>query len=42
MAGALTNAPQICEDAVREYQSIKQFLALQPGLEATVAAFSKK
>ena len=39
-AGALTNALRICEDAVREYQSVKQFLALQPGLAATVAAFT--
>ena len=36
--GALTNAPQICEDAAREYQSVKQFLALQPGLVETAAA----
>ena len=39
-AGALTNAPKICEDALREYQSVKQFLATQPGLAATMAALS--
>jgi len=37
-AGALTNAPKTCEDALREYAAIKQFLATQPGLEATIAA----
>jgi HPt (histidine-containing phosphotransfer) domain-containing protein len=37
-AGTLTNAAQICEDARREYQTVKQFLATQPGLAATIAA----
>ncbi len=37
-AGTLTNAPPICEDARREYQAVKQFLATQPGLAATMAA----
>ncbi len=37
-AGTLTNASRICEDALREYQAVKQFLALQPGLAATAAA----
>jgi signal transduction histidine kinase/HPt (histidine-containing phosphotransfer) domain-containing protein len=39
-AGALTNATKICEDAVREYSAVKKFLATQPGLAATMAAFS--
>jgi len=39
-AGALTNAPKTCEDAVREYAAIKRFLATQPGLEATIAAIA--
>jgi HPt (histidine-containing phosphotransfer) domain-containing protein len=37
-AGTLTNALPICEDARREYQAVKQFLAAQPGLAATMAA----
>jgi signal transduction histidine kinase/HPt (histidine-containing phosphotransfer) domain-containing protein len=37
-AGELTNAGPICEDAQREYQAVKQFLAAQPGLVATMAA----
>jgi signal transduction histidine kinase/DNA-binding LytR/AlgR family response regulator len=37
-AGTLTNAVQICEDARREYQEVKQFLAAQPGLAATIDA----
>jgi hypothetical protein len=37
-AGALTDAPTICQDAQREYQSVKQFLATLPGLAATMAA----
>ena len=37
-AGALTNATKICEDAVREYSSVKKFLAIQPGLAVTMAA----
>jgi HPt (histidine-containing phosphotransfer) domain-containing protein len=37
-AGELTNAGPICEDAQREYQAVKQFLAAQPGLAATMAA----
>jgi signal transduction histidine kinase/HPt (histidine-containing phosphotransfer) domain-containing protein len=36
-SGTLTNAGRICEDAQREYQSVKQFLATQPGLAATMA-----
>ena len=39
-AGALTNAPQICEDAEREYPAVQKFLATQPGLAATVGSFS--
>ena len=39
-AGALTNATKICEDAVREYSSVKKFLATQPGLAVTMAAVS--
>jgi signal transduction histidine kinase/HPt (histidine-containing phosphotransfer) domain-containing protein len=39
-AGALTNATKICEDAAREYAAVKQFLATQPGLAATMAAIS--
>jgi signal transduction histidine kinase/HPt (histidine-containing phosphotransfer) domain-containing protein len=39
-AGALTNAIQICDDAGREYSAVKQFLATQPGLAATIAAVS--
>jgi signal transduction histidine kinase/HPt (histidine-containing phosphotransfer) domain-containing protein len=39
-AGALTNAAKICEDAAREYSSVKKFLAAQPGLAATIAAIS--
>ncbi|MDD5140503.1 MAG: response regulator [Verrucomicrobiales bacterium] len=39
-AGALTNAHGICEDALREYAAVKRFLATQPGLAETVAAFS--
>jgi HPt (histidine-containing phosphotransfer) domain-containing protein len=35
-SGTLTNAGRICEDAQREYQSVKQFLAMQPGLAATM------
>jgi signal transduction histidine kinase/HPt (histidine-containing phosphotransfer) domain-containing protein len=38
-AGALTNAAQICEDVAREFQAVKKFLAAQPGLAATMAAF---
>jgi len=37
-AGTLTNAGPIWEDARREYQAVKQFLATQPGLAATMAA----
>ena len=37
-AGTLTNAVQICEDARREYEAVKKFLAAQPGLAATMAA----
>jgi HPt (histidine-containing phosphotransfer) domain-containing protein len=39
-AGALTNAPSICEDAGREYAAIKVFLATQPGLAESVATAS--
>ncbi|HEX3857306.1 MAG TPA: response regulator [Verrucomicrobiae bacterium] len=39
-AGALTNAAKICEDAAREYSSVKKFLAAQPGLAATMAIIS--
>jgi len=28
----LTNAAQVCEDAVREFEQIKKFLAAQPAL----------
>ena len=37
LAGTLTNASQICEDAVREYLAVKKFLAAQPGLAAMIA-----
>ena len=37
-AGTLTDATAICEYAQREFQSVKQFLAAQPGLAATLAA----
>jgi signal transduction histidine kinase/HPt (histidine-containing phosphotransfer) domain-containing protein/AmiR/NasT family two-component response regulator len=37
-AGTLTNAVPICEDARREFQAVKQFLAAQPGLAAIMAA----
>ena len=40
VAGTLTNAPKICEDALREYAAVKQFLATQPALAATMAALS--
>jgi signal transduction histidine kinase/HPt (histidine-containing phosphotransfer) domain-containing protein len=40
MAGALTNATKICDDAVREYAAVKKFLATQPGLAETMAAIS--
>jgi CheY-like chemotaxis protein/HPt (histidine-containing phosphotransfer) domain-containing protein len=36
--GTLTDARPICEDAQREYQSVKQFLAAQPDLAAIMAA----
>jgi CheY-like chemotaxis protein/HPt (histidine-containing phosphotransfer) domain-containing protein len=39
-AGALTNATTICEDAMREFLAVKQFLATQPGLAAIIAAVS--
>jgi signal transduction histidine kinase/HPt (histidine-containing phosphotransfer) domain-containing protein len=39
-AGALTNAPKICEDALREYAAVKRFLATQPALAATMAAIA--
>jgi signal transduction histidine kinase/HPt (histidine-containing phosphotransfer) domain-containing protein len=31
--GSLTNAAQVCEDAEREFEQIKNFLAAQPALE---------
>jgi signal transduction histidine kinase/HPt (histidine-containing phosphotransfer) domain-containing protein len=37
-AGTLTEATAICEDAQREFQSVKQFLAAQPGLATTMAS----
>ncbi|HXI72698.1 MAG TPA: response regulator [Verrucomicrobiae bacterium] len=40
-AGALTSAPQICEDAAHEYAAVTAFLATQPGLAETVAAVSQ-
>jgi CheY-like chemotaxis protein len=39
-SGALTNAHKLCEDAVREFQAIKSFLAAQPALTAMLAAVS--
>jgi HPt (histidine-containing phosphotransfer) domain-containing protein len=39
-AGALTNAAKICEDAAREYSSVKKFLAAQPGLATMMATVS--
>ena len=35
-AGRLTNAVAICEEAQGEFKSVKQFLATQPGLAATL------
>jgi signal transduction histidine kinase/HPt (histidine-containing phosphotransfer) domain-containing protein len=40
LAGALTNATKICDDAVREYAAVKNFLATQLGLAGTMAAIS--
>jgi len=37
-AGTLTNAVTMCGEALREFQAVKQFLAAQPGLAATMAA----
>ncbi len=37
-AGTLTDAMAICEDAQHEFQSVKQFLAAQPGLAAAMAS----
>jgi HPt (histidine-containing phosphotransfer) domain-containing protein len=37
-SGTLTNATQVCENAVREFKLIQQFLAAQPGLAATPAS----
>jgi hypothetical protein len=36
-SGTLTNAAQICENAVSEFKVIQQFLATQPGLAAAPA-----
>ena len=36
-SGTLTNATQVCENAVREFKLIQQFLAAQPGMAATPA-----
>jgi signal transduction histidine kinase/HPt (histidine-containing phosphotransfer) domain-containing protein len=36
-SGTLTNATQVCENAVREFKIIQQFLAAQPGMAATPA-----
>jgi CheY-like chemotaxis protein len=36
-SGTLTNAAQVCENAVREFKVIQQYLATQPGLAATPA-----
>ena len=36
-SGTLTNATSICENALREFKVIQQFLAAQPGLAATPA-----
>ncbi len=36
-SGTLTNAAQVCENALREFKIIQQFLAEQPGLAATPA-----
>ena len=33
-AGSLTNAPQLCQDAVREFKNVQDFLAKQPELAA--------
>jgi signal transduction histidine kinase/HPt (histidine-containing phosphotransfer) domain-containing protein len=39
-SGKLTDATRLCEDAAREYRTIKDFLTAQPGLSA--AAVSEK
>jgi signal transduction histidine kinase/response regulator RpfG family c-di-GMP phosphodiesterase len=36
-SGTLTNAAQVCENAVREFKVIQQFLAAQPGMAAAPA-----
>jgi signal transduction histidine kinase/HPt (histidine-containing phosphotransfer) domain-containing protein len=36
-SGTLTNARQVCENAVREFKIIQQFLAAQPGMAAAPA-----
>jgi signal transduction histidine kinase/HPt (histidine-containing phosphotransfer) domain-containing protein len=36
-SGTLTSATQVCENAVREFKAIQQFLAAQPGLAETPA-----
>jgi signal transduction histidine kinase/HPt (histidine-containing phosphotransfer) domain-containing protein/BarA-like signal transduction histidine kinase len=40
VAGKLTNAAQICQDAAREFKEIQKFLTAQPGLGATLAVIS--
>ena len=37
-AGSLTNAVALCDTAQGEFQTVKQFLATQPGLAAIIAA----
>jgi signal transduction histidine kinase/HPt (histidine-containing phosphotransfer) domain-containing protein len=37
-SGTLTNATSVCENALREFKVIQQYLAAQPGLAATPAA----
>jgi signal transduction histidine kinase/HPt (histidine-containing phosphotransfer) domain-containing protein len=36
-SGTLTSATQVCENAVREFKAIQQFLAAQPGMAETPA-----
>ena len=36
-SGTLTNATKVCENALREFKVIQQYLATQPGLAATPA-----
>jgi HPt (histidine-containing phosphotransfer) domain-containing protein len=39
-SGTLTGAGQICENAVQEFEQIREFLKTQPGLAAVIAKFN--